>query len=577
MAEGGVKERTLEETPTWAVAVVCLVLLAVSILIEHTIHVIGKWLKKRNKNALYEALEKIKGELMLLGFISLLLTVFQDNISEICISQKVGSTWHPCSTLKTKTETKSDESFDNETNDRKLLEYFDPIPRRILATKGYDKCFEKGQVALVSAYGIHQLHIFIFVLAIFHILQCIITLTLGRIKMRKWKTWEDETRTVEYQFYNDPERFRFARDTTFGRRHLSMWTQSPILLWIVSFFRQFFGSINRVDYMALRHGFIMAHLAPGNDAQFDFQKYISRSIEEDFKVVVGISPTIWLFTVLFLLTNTHGWYSYYWLPFLPLILILLVGAKLQMIITKMGLRIQDRGEVIKGAPLVEPGDHLFWFNRPRLLLFTIHLVLFQNAFQLAFFVWSTYEFSITSCFHKTTADTVIRITVGVLIQILCSYVTLPLYALVTQMGSTMKPTIFNGRVATALKNWHHTAKKQVKQSKHSNNTTPNSSQPSTPTHTMSPVHLLHRHTAGNSDSPQTSPKKSNYKNEQWDIEGDGSTSPRNNQTGQNEIQIAGVESFSLAELPVRIRHEISSGSKDFSFEKRHIGRERLEL
>nr|QDF82851.1 MLO1 [Pisum sativum]QDF82852.1 MLO1 [Pisum sativum] len=35
MAEEGVKERTLEETPTWAVAVVCLVLLAVSILIEH--------------------------------------------------------------------------------------------------------------------------------------------------------------------------------------------------------------------------------------------------------------------------------------------------------------------------------------------------------------------------------------------------------------------------------------------------------------------------------------------------------------------------------------------------------------
>lgn len=58
-------------------------------------------------------------------------------------------------------------------------------------------------------------------------------------------------------------------------------------------------------------------------------------------------------------------------------IILLVGAKLQMIITKMGLRIQDRGEVIKGAPVVEPGDHLFWFNSPNLLLFIIHLVLFQ--------------------------------------------------------------------------------------------------------------------------------------------------------------------------------------------------------
>jgi len=37
-----VYERTLEETPTWAVAVVCFVLLVVSIGIEHLIHGIGK-------------------------------------------------------------------------------------------------------------------------------------------------------------------------------------------------------------------------------------------------------------------------------------------------------------------------------------------------------------------------------------------------------------------------------------------------------------------------------------------------------------------------------------------------------
>lgn len=45
MAGNQVKERTLEETPTWAVAVVCLVLLAVSITIEHIIHAIGKVIK----------------------------------------------------------------------------------------------------------------------------------------------------------------------------------------------------------------------------------------------------------------------------------------------------------------------------------------------------------------------------------------------------------------------------------------------------------------------------------------------------------------------------------------------------
>ncbi|KAK2366398.1 Seven transmembrane MLO family protein [Trifolium repens] len=564
MAKGGDEERTLEKTPTWAVAVVCFVLLAISILIEHIIHAIGKWFKKRNKNALYEALEKVKEELMLMGFISLLLTVFQDPISNICISKEIGESWLPCSHAETKKKTK-------ETKDRKLMEYFDPTPRRILATKGIDKCVDKGKIAFVSAYGIHQLHIFIFVLAIFHILQCILTLTFGRIKMRRWKTWENETKTLDYQFSNDPARFRFARDTTFGRRHMSIWNQSSISLWIVSFFRQFFGSISKADYLALRHGFVMTHLGQGIGAEFDFHDYIKRSLEADFKVVVGISPPIWLFAVLLLLTNTHGWYSYYWVPFIPLIIILLVGAKLQMIITEMGLSIHDRGEVIMGAPLVEPGDHLFWFNSPRFLLFLIHLVLFQNAFQLAFFSWSTYEFTINSCFHKTTADSIIRLTLGVAIQILCSYVTLPLYALVTQMGSTMRPTIFNNEgLATALKSWHHTAKKRVKHNRHSNNTTPFSSRPSSPTHGMSPVHLLHRHTAGNSDSLQTSPRASNYENERLDVEG-GSTSPRNNRTGAHEIQMPVVESFSTREFQVTTRNEVGIGSKDFSFEKRQIG------
>lgn len=54
----------------------------------------------------------------------------------------------------------------------------------------------------------------------------------------------------------------------------------------------------------------------------------------------------------------------------------------------MALRIQERGEVVKGVPVVEPGDDLFWFNRPRLILYLINFVLFQNAFQLAFFAWT---------------------------------------------------------------------------------------------------------------------------------------------------------------------------------------------
>ncbi|CAN8245110.1 unnamed protein product [Cochlearia groenlandica] len=489
-----VKERTLEETSTWAVAVVCFFLLLISIVIEKLIHKIGTWFKRKNKRALYEALEKVKAELMLMGFISLLLTIGQNYIAQICISQSSAATMHPCSAAEEakkygKKETDKDEE---ENSGRKLLEFVESfIPRRSLATKGYDKCAEKGKVAFVSAYGMHQLHIFIFVLAVCHVVYCIVIYALGKTKMRRWKRWEEETKTIEYQYSHDPERFRFARDTSFGRRHLNFWSKSTFTMWIVCFFRQFFGSVTKVDYLTLRHGFIMAHLAPGSDARFDFRKYIQRSLEEDFKTIVEISPVIWFIAVLFLLTNTHGLNSYLWLPFIPFVVILIVGTKLQVIITKLGLLIQEKGDIVKGMPLVQPGDHLFWFGRPRFILFLIHLVLFTNAFQLAFFAWSTYEFNLKNCFHESSVDVIIRISVGVLVQFLCSYVTLPLYALVTQMGSKMKPTVFNERVATALKSWHHTAKKQIKHGgRNSESTTPFSSRPTTPTHGSSPIHLL---------------------------------------------------------------------------------------
>ncbi|KAG2332434.1 hypothetical protein Bca52824_003614 [Brassica carinata] len=474
-----IKDRSLEETPTWALAAVCFVILFISIMIEYFLHYIGHWFKRKNKKALYEALEKVKAgkfllfykdfiiisiffylnfqltfvcfwfwfvvkiELMLLGFISLLLVVLQSPVSQICIPERIAGTWHPCSRQQEVAKYGKDYIDDG----REVLEDYDfndfYSPRRSLATKGYDKCAEKVYfhfIALVSAYGIHQLHIFIFVLAVFHILYCIITYALGKTKMKKWKSWERETKTIEYQYANDPERFRFARDTSFGRRHLNIWSKYSFTLWT-------------------------AHMPAGSEARFDFQKYIQRSLEEDFKAVVG-------------------------------------------------LRIQDKGDVVKGAPVVEPGDDLFWFGRPRFILFLIHLVLFTNAFQLAFFVWSTYEFTLKNCFHDKTEDIAIRITMGVLIQVVCSYITLPLYALVTQMGTSMRPTIFNDRVVNALKKWHNTAKKQTKHGNSGSNT-PLSSRPTTPTHGTSPRHhLLHKHNRSldnqTSFTASTSPRFSDF-------------------------------------------------------------------
>lgn len=47
-----------------------------------------------------------------------------------------------------------------------------------------EKCIGlQGMVSLVSQQGIHQLHIFIFVLAVVHVLCGVVTMVLGRAKV----------------------------------------------------------------------------------------------------------------------------------------------------------------------------------------------------------------------------------------------------------------------------------------------------------------------------------------------------------------------------------------------------------
>lgn len=85
---------------------------------------------------------------------------------------------------------------------------------------------------------------------------------------------------------HNPRRFRLAHETSFVRQHESFWNKIPVSFYCVSFFRQFYRSVRKADYLSMRHGFISVHLAPGS--KFDFQKYIKRSMEDDFKVIVGI-------------------------------------------------------------------------------------------------------------------------------------------------------------------------------------------------------------------------------------------------------------------------------------------------
>ncbi|KAI8536747.1 hypothetical protein RHMOL_Rhmol10G0281100 [Rhododendron molle] len=367
-------------------------------------------------------------ELMVLGFISLILVFSQYYIAEICIPTKVANTMWPC---------KKEKLSETGDNRRRLLWY----EHRMLASKE-SKCKEEdGKVPIITVDGLHQLHILIFFLAVLHVLYSAVTMGLGRLKIRGWKQWEQETESHDYEFSN------VSSISLAGVSITPFILRLEVLEKKGCFFRQFFRSVSRSDYLTLRNGFISVHLAPGS--KFNFQKYIKRSLEDDYKTVVGVSPVLWASFVVFLLLNVSGWQALFWAALIPLFIILAVGTKLQAILTKMALEITERHAVVQGIPLVQGSDKYFWFGRPHLMLNLIHFALFQ------------YEFGINSCFHDNLKVVIGKIALGVGVLLLCSYITLPLYALVAQMGSHMKKSIFDEHTSKALKKWHNAVKKRT--------------------------------------------------------------------------------------------------------------------
>ncbi|XP_020596398.1 MLO-like protein 2 [Phalaenopsis equestris] len=427
---------SLSSTPTWAVAIVTAVLIVLSLLIEHSLHILTHFVERRKRKSLNQALCQIKAEMRNLGFISLLLTMAQQPISKICISVSSADTFLPC-------------------KDR-------PLTPAISADDGIEDvntCIKKGKLPLMSPDGTLQLQVLIFMLAIFHVVSSLLTLGLAEIKTKNWGTWEEEAHTLEYQLSNDPRRFKLAKQTSFGRRHLKFWSNHWSLLWIVCFVRQFTNSVSRADYFALRNGYIDTHLGP--KSVYNFHKFLRRSLDKDFKELVTISPSIWTAVILFIFFNADVFNNHYWLPFIPLVVLLAIGTKLEVIITNMCLESNKNRVIVSGEVYVNPNDELFWFGQPRWLLLAIRFILIQNSFQLAFVIWSWYKYGFNNCFHREIHDSVFSFAGSILVQFLCAYVTLPLYSLVNQMGSTMRETIFTDRVVTGLKNWHVMAKRNL--------------------------------------------------------------------------------------------------------------------
>jgi mlo protein len=193
------EQKSLEQTPTWALATVATVFVVVSLLLERGINCLGRKLEREKQKPLLHTLEKIKEELMLLGFISLLLTVFQSVVASLCMPERLSRTMLPCKYIEQPLAADAagapmaqvGEGF-NDSRTIHARRLFQATTDQTSPVAPPSNC-PVGKVQVISVEGLHQLHIFIFVMAVVHVFYSCITVLLGFYKMHSWRKWEEET------------------------------------------------------------------------------------------------------------------------------------------------------------------------------------------------------------------------------------------------------------------------------------------------------------------------------------------------------------------------------------------------
>uniref|UniRef100_A0A1D2A4C2 MLO-like protein n=2 Tax=Auxenochlorella protothecoides TaxID=3075 RepID=A0A1D2A4C2_AUXPR len=228
------------------------------------------------------------------------------------------------------------------------------------------------------------------------------------------------------------------------------------------------NSLTRMQYQTLVMSFRLTHRLP---ASFNFLddpqpllrtgrvdrsspsplhpqviSFIVQSLEDDLSAVVGLSLEFWLLIVIYWLVA--GPYGYPTMIFFALngAVLALTNTKLQHII---------RYVTNSGVPQ-QLELHVFWLNRPPLMLIPIKLTLFLCSYTYASFIFFLWQFGASSCAFE---DVFYRgwvlpwwtiILFNTLMLVHMSWVTFPAYSLAVQMGSDWKAHMLPRRLLKRL-------------------------------------------------------------------------------------------------------------------------------
>eukprot|EP01024_Parvocaulis_polyphysoides_P019915 TRINITY_DN1911_c0_g1_i6.p1 TRINITY_DN1911_c0_g1~~TRINITY_DN1911_c0_g1_i6.p1 ORF type:complete len:567 (+),score=67.63 TRINITY_DN1911_c0_g1_i6:88-1788(+) len=440
----------LDETPRWRLSVLFLVIVVLSLVGHYGLHGLQHYFKKHNRIGLKHTLQVLQDELFALGLITLLLITLQEYVLQICVNgNSAGDDYYPAA----------------------------PKNRRRLFAKIDFECPE-GQESFWSLTALHEIHILIFLIAVVHLAQAGFSMIFAGLRVHRWKKYED----------------RVCHDMVPLKRKGAIKPKGTwVTLWVWSFFTQFSDSVDGPVYLAIRRFFIEKMEL---DDSFNFYTYVVDSMEEDFAKLVEFQWIMWLIAAIWIVIPWEA-YTVIWLPCALFVMMLIIGAKLQSVaisiatlaythytpnfiprknrhsksmLKKSASKIKDMlGAGNKNGSKQEGGDvesqrappvsqttdkssksqvaqymaqtellsdssSLFWFGKPKLILFLFQYVYFISGLVISLLILDEWRGQRIN--HLTGhAMYIIMIVVNIIMMVHAAIFVIPSYAITVAAGA----------------------------------------------------------------------------------------------------------------------------------------------
>ena len=473
-------------TPGWRISLIFTIFVVLSFAIEKGLHAAERRIREVGYKGLLHTMRKVEEELLILGFLSLLLTAFSSFLVRICVD---------CGAYGCKVDAATEaDAVESAAHARALL------GRALLsATDACSNPCPAGKEPFWSAEALHQTHLFVFILAIIFILYSATSMVLGWLRVGTWRGWEKEA--VDKCVTEDllPPKSLVVPEDWDGEDCIAICEaneeRSSVTLLLTDFANQFFRSVSTGRYINLRRAFVERSRL---DSNFDFVTYVNTSIQEDFALIVGLDWLLWLIAAVWIaLDSPDGMvniYIYFWMPALAMVAQLMVGTKIMSMSRTLeensflyftarktrGLaqwqaanrlsRTASQAKLLtdlehSGSRAIEQKSTLtrvstmrgsdmetatrlgldasevlfvqFWFDRNILFIYIFQFIMFVNVFIISMLIFSAWQgLTDTLVFNGMPWWSVIIVVVVQLLLVFhAAWFILPVYILVTCAGS----------------------------------------------------------------------------------------------------------------------------------------------